>query len=227
MANSPKSLLQANPAFHEEIVPFDGSSFSLPYQQRFLDLLEETKALVLSPTCEIHPKSGFEKRECREAREVFLKEDWILACVILRGERMISGLLVYKKNPTIAYLFDCLSLEIKACYFEGLEIDEGDGIRTDIAFFVETLKEVPEEKKPLQQTPKKKTTVSVILGEDDEEYEAPEVELDAFVPSKKRTFANKNTIVEAPVEIEEDEEVEIEVEKPAFTAAKKGKPRRI
>ncbi len=225
---SPKSLLRPNEAYHEELVPCDGSSFSLPYEHRFLELLEETKQLVLSSECEIHPRLGYEKKECELARKAFKKEDWILAAVILRGERMISGLLVYKKIPTIAYLFDCLVLEIKACYFEGVDIDEGDGTRTDISFFVETLKEVSEPTtKPTKPAPPKKVKHTVILGEDDEEYEAPEVELDSFVPQKKRTFHNKVTKVE-PVEANEsDEDVVIEVEKPTFSANRKGKPRKI
>ena len=225
---SPKSLLSPNLTYHEELVPCDGSSFSLPYEKRFLELLEETKELVLSPSCEIHPRLGYEKKECEAARKEFHKEDWILAAVILRGERMISGLLVFKKIPTICYLFDCLTLEIKACYFEGVDIDEGDGVRTDISFFVETLKEVAEPSpKPAKPLPPKKMKHTVILGEDDEEYEAPEVELDSFVPQKKRAFHNKVTKIE-PVEVNEtDEDVVIEVEKPSFSANRKGKPRKI
>ena len=79
-------------------------------------------------------------------------------------------------------------------FAEGVDIDEGDGTRIDLSFFVETLSEVKEPVKKAEATAKKKPVKhTVILGEDDEEYEAPEVELDSFVPSKKRTFKNKNT----------------------------------
>lgn len=224
-----KSLFQANSAFHEEIVPCDGSSFALPYTQRLLELLEETKELVLMDGCDVHPRLGFEKKECIEARKSFKKEDWILACVVLRGERMISGLIVYKAIPSVAYVFDCLTLEIKSCYFEGVDIDEGDGTRIDLSFFVETLSEVKEPVKKAEAPAKKKPVKhTVILGEDDEEYEAPEVELDSFVPSKKRTFKNKNTNPVEPVEPrDEDEDIVIDIPKPTFSATKKGKPRKI
>ena len=142
---------------------------------------------------------------------------------------MISGLLVYKKIPTIAYLFDCLSLEIKACYFEGVDIDEGNGERIDVSFFVETLNEVPEKVvKQEKPAPKKPMKHVVILGEDDEDYEAPEVEIDTFAPSKKRTFHNEITKPKEQAEITESEDdIVIEVEKPKFSAFKKGKPRKI
>lgn len=227
MAYTMKSLLTANAALQETLVPCDGSTFSLPYQRRFLELLEETKTLELSASCEIHPRLGFEKKECAEARGNFNAKDWILALVILRGERMVSGLLVYKKIPSVSYLFDCMSLQIKAAYYEGLEIDEGNGERTDLAFFVETLEEIAElAPKPIKKQPAAPVTQVRILGEDDEEYEAPEVEVAGFVPSKKRTFTNKKPKPE-PIEIPEDEEIEVQVEKPAFSARKKGKPRRL
>ena len=229
MAENQKTLLRPNVAYSEELVPCDGSAFALPYTKRLLELLEETKELVLKDGCEIHPRLGFEKKECEIARKTFKKEDWILAAVILRGERMISGLIVYKKIPDVAYLFDCLTLQIKSCYFEGLDIDEGDGSRIDIRFFIETLTEVQE---PIKKTekPAKKAPVkhTVILGEDDEDYEAPEVELDSFVPGKKRTFHNQITQPKEVAEVvESDEDLVIEVEKPSFTATKKGKPRKI
>ena len=230
MSVDQKSLLTANSSYGEELIPCDGTSFSLPYQKRLMELLEETGQLEMMEDVEVHPRSGFEKKECKDAREKFNKEDWILAAVILRGERMVSGLLVYKKDPRIAYLYDCMSLAIKACYFEGLDIDEGDGTRIDIAFFVETLQEVEEEKKP-EANPKKpqiSNETSIVLGEDDEDYEAPEIVVAGFVPQKKRTFRNENTTPTGPVEIvEEDEEVSIVVDKPAFSANKKGKPRKI
>lgn len=229
MAVQQNSLLKPNVDLGEELVPCDGTPFSNEYANRLLELLEETKRLDLMAGCEIHPRLGYEKKECEEARKSFKKEDWILSCVILRGERMLSGLLVYKKIPSVAYLFNCLTLEIKACYFEGLDIDEGDGVRTDIGFFVETLTEVKEvEPKAKPIAPKKPVKHTVILGEDDEEYEAPEVELDSFSPNKKRSFRNEVTKPKEPIEVlESDEEVIIEVEKPKFSAAKKGKPRRI
>ena len=228
MGESQKSLLVANVSLNEELVPCDGSPFSLPYQQRLMDLLEEIGKIDLASDLDIHPRSGYEKKECADARSSFKKEDWILAAVILRGERMVYGLLVYHKDPKIAYLYDCMALQVKAAYFDGLDIDEGNGERIDIAFFVETLTEVEEEKKP---EPTKKAPVqrqhTVILGQDDEEYEAPEVVVDSFVPSKKKTFHNQNTHPEQAEVIEEDEEVSIVVDKPSFSANKKGKPRRI
>lgn len=228
MSEPQKSLLIANASLNEELIPCDGSAFSLPYQQRLMELLEEIGKIDLASDMDIHPRSGYEKKECAEARACFKKEDWILAAVILRGERMVYGLLVYRKDPKIAYLYDCMSLQVKAAYFDGLDIDEGSGERIDIAFFVETLTEVEEEQKP---EPKKKAPIqrqhTVILGEDDEDYEAPEVVIDSFVPSKKKTFHNQNTHPEQAEIVEDDEEVSIVVDKPSFSANRKGKPRKI
>ena len=228
MSEPQKSLLIANASLNEELIPCDGSAFSLPYQQRLMELLEEIGKIDLASDMDIHPRSGYEKKECAEARACFKKEDWILAAVILRGERMVYGLLVYRKDPKIAYLYDCMSLQVKSAYFDGLDIDEGSGERIDIAFFVETLTEVEEEQKP---EPKKKAPIqrqhTVILGEDDEDYEAPEVVIDSFVPSKKKTFHNQNTHPEQAEIVEDDEEVSIIVDKPSFSANRKGKPRKI
>lgn len=228
MDNSQKSLLKPDPQFREELVPCDGTSFSIPYERRLLELLEETKTIELSPSCDIHPRLGYEKNEWANARKQFKKEDWILAATLLRGERLRAGLLVLKANPQVSYLFDCFSLQVTSCYFEGLDIDEGDGNRIDLAFFIETLKEVHEEpKKPLPPKKKEPVSYAMTLGEDDEDYEAPEILVQGFVPAKKRTFVNKNTKPEPIEVIEEEGEVEIEVEKPAFSANRKGKPRRL